>query len=157
MDLQIEKRSASGCELVAEVAHRFGEVRLSVTGASMMPVIWPGDVLTVRRCGEAELQPGQIVLYRREGKLVAHRITRIHDNLLTTRGDSVSHDDSPVRKSEIVGQVISLLRRGRCVALELSFWRRAGCCILQRSDFCLRAMLLLVRCLRRPGEEGAWA
>jgi len=156
--MEFEQRSASGCELVAEVARRFGEVRLRATGASMMPVVWPGDVLTVRRCDMEELQPGDIVLYQREGKLVAHRITRINGDLLITRGDSVRHDDSPVRKSDVVGQIVSLRRWGHRVPSGLSFWSRTGSYILRRSNFCLHAAMLLAARLRRSDdEEISWA
>ena len=44
-----ERSSVPGCELVAEVAREFGEVRFRAIGFSMMPVILPGDVLTVAR------------------------------------------------------------------------------------------------------------
>lgn len=159
MDLDFEQRSASGCELVTEVASCFGEVRLGVTGVSMLPTIWPGDILNVRSCGIAELQVGLIVLYRRQGKLVAHRITCIQDNVLTTRGDSVPHDDEPTCEDNIVGQVVSVLRKGRSVPFELSFWNRAGSHVLRRSEFCVRATMLLVRYLQRPDpvkEETSW-
>ena len=156
--MAFEHQSASGCELVAEVARRFGEVRFRATGASMMPVVRPGDVLTVRRCGMAGLQLGHIVLYQREGKLVAHRIIHIHDDLLTTRGDSVRRDDLPIRECDIVGQVVSLVRRGHRVPSDLSFWSRVGSYVLRRSDFCLRAAMLLARCVRRSdSEEISWA
>jgi signal peptidase I len=158
MAVELEEHSTSGCELVAEVARRFGEVRLRVTGASMMPTVWPGDILIVRSCNTNEFEPGQIVLYRRDGKLVAHRIIRIQDDLLTTRGDSVRHDDSPIRKCDVVGRVVALVRRGREVPFGLSFWRRAGAGILRRSDFCLRVAMLLAYRLRRPeNEEISWA
>ena len=49
MDVEFQQRPALGCELVAEVVRSFGEVRLKVTGGSMLPAIWPGDVITVRR------------------------------------------------------------------------------------------------------------
>lgn len=152
------QRSTSGCELVAEVARRFGVVCFKATGVSMMPAVWPNDVLTVRSCGITDLQPGFIVLYQREEKLVAHRITRIQGNVLITRGDSVQHDDSPVHESEIVGQVVSVIRRGRRRLPDLSVWSRAGSYILRRSNFCLRAALRLTRWLRRSdNEEISWA
>jgi signal peptidase I len=151
MGVESEQRSASGCELVAEVARRFGEVRFRATGISMMPVIWPGDILTIRQCGMADLQPGQIVLYQRGKELVAHRVTRIHDNLLTTRGDSICHDDLPIPESEIVGQVVSIVRRGRTVPCHLSFWSRAGSRILRRSRICMRTAALLAY---RPASFG---
>jgi hypothetical protein len=38
-------RETLGCELAAEVIRSFGRVRLRATGTSMLPAIWPGDVL----------------------------------------------------------------------------------------------------------------
>ena len=152
MAMEPQQRSELGCELVADVARSFGEVRLKVTGASMIPSIWPGDVITVRH-DAASLRPGQIVLYSREGRLVAHRITRVQGDLLSTRGDSVPSDDPPIHASDIVGQVISVARNGHRVHLNQSSWRRAGSSILRRSDFCLRMALRLHNCLRRI----AWA
>ena len=37
------------CELAAEVLRSSGELRLRVTGSSMLPAVWPGDELTIRR------------------------------------------------------------------------------------------------------------
>lgn len=156
--MKFEQRSTSGCELVAEVARRFGEVRLRVTGASMLPVIWPGDVLCVRYFAIPDLQHGQILLYRRQEKLVAHRITRIHRDSVITRGDSVHHDDSPVSSSEIVGQVVSVIRRGHPVSQRLSLLRRIGACILRRSDFFVRVTLLMASYGQKSNnEEISWA
>lgn len=147
-----------GRELVADVAFNFGEVRLKVTGASMIPAIWPGDVITVCRRHIAELQPGHIVLYRREGMLVAHRLTCIHGDLVTTRGDSLEHNDPPITASDILGQVVHLVRNGRRVHLRQSWWQRISSSILQRSDFCMRVTLHLGRRWRRAGSrEVAWA
>src|SRR5271157_314954 len=120
MEMEPQPRSVLACELVADLVHNFGEAHLKVTGASMIPAIWPGDVITVRRREMAELQPGQIVLYRREGVLVAHRIRCVRGDLLTTRGDSLECDDPPITESDIVGQVVYLVRNGRRVHLKQS-------------------------------------
>jgi len=81
--------------------------------------------------------------------LVPHRITRIRGGVLTTRGDSVRHDDPPVRESDVVGQVVCVEHNGRCLGFELSRWQRTGSFVLRRSDFCRRLALHLVRRLRR--------
>lgn len=140
MAMEPQQRSEVACELVAEVARSFGEVRLKVTGASMIPSLWPGDIITVRR-DATSLKPGQIVLYRREGRLVAHRITRVRGDLLSTRGDSLPCDDPPIHAPDIVGQVISLVRHGCRVHLKQSVWQRAVSCTVRHSDFCLHMML----------------
>ena len=156
-DRELQAHSVAGRELVAEVASNFGEVRLRVTGASMIPAIWPGDVITVCRCEITELQPGQIVLYRRKGKLVVHRVTCVRGDLLTTRGDSLQCDDPPITKSDIIGQVVYLVRNGRRVHLKQSGWQRVGSSFLRRSGFCLRMALRMGRRLRRSGSrEMSW-
>jgi signal peptidase I len=153
MPVGLQQRSALGCELVTEVAHSFGEVCLQVTGSSMIPAIWPGDVVAVRRSELGKLRPGQIVLYRQERGLVAHRIVHIQGNLLTTRGDTLWDDDPPVKASDLVGQVLSLVRNGQRVNLRQSSWQRISASILRHSDLCLRMTLRLGLRLRRQGTE----
>ena len=151
MPVGSQQRSALGCELVTEVARSFGEVCLQVTGSSMIPAIWPGDVVAVRRSELGELRLGQIVLYRQERGLVAHRIVHIYGNLLTTRGDTLQSDDPPVKASDLVGVVVSLIRRGQRVNLRRSSWQRISAFILRHSDLCLRMTLRLRLRLRRQG------
>jgi hypothetical protein len=74
MDTAIDTRGEVKSHLFREVLRSFGEARLAVTGASMLPSIWPGDILEVRRQSAAEICPGQLVLFARGGGLVAHRV-----------------------------------------------------------------------------------
>jgi hypothetical protein len=147
-NLHRDEASALGCELTADVVRNFGEVRLQVTGASMLPYVWPGDVVTIQRRDSAELRPGQIVLYRRDEKLVAHRVKFILGDRLITQGDSVPHCDSPVSASEVIGQLVDILRNGRRISPEPLFWQRAISPILQHSDFCTRMTLRIGRRLQ---------
>jgi len=152
------QRSAVCCELVAEVARTSGEVRLQVNGGSMLPAIWPGDVVTVRSRDLAELQPGQIVLYRREGKLTAHRVMHISADHLIARGDSLPSSDLPVRATEVVGQVVNIHRNGRHIQPEHSLGKRVISSILRRSDFWTRMTLFLgVRLRRSRIMQVSWA
>jgi signal peptidase len=146
------------CELVHDVARRAGEVRLQVTGASMLPAVWPGDVVTVRSCGLAELLPGQIALYRRDGKLTAHRIQHLSNDHLIARGDSLPCPDPPVKPWEIVGRVVSISRAGRLIHPEQAVWQRVASAILRRSELCKRITLHLRGRLRRLKEQQtSWA
>lgn len=114
-------------------------------GSSMLPALWPGDRLVVRRREFSEVQAGQIVLYFRGGGLVAHRVvSRVaspEGERLVTRGDSVRQDDSPVQASEVVGVVVSVLRGGRELRAELTMRRRVAAWVLARWGFGTRVML----------------
>lgn len=114
------------CGLAGDVAHTFGRIRLRVFGASMVPSILPGDLITVQRVPVSEISNGEVVLYARYGRMFAHRVvgcTETHErpfavhgeSLLITRGDLLAHNDPPVSSNELLGKVISIHRGDRKV------------------------------------------
>lgn len=152
MDVEAQ-HNAVYCELVHSVARSCGEVRLKVTGSSMLPAVRSGDEITVMRCEYTELQTGQIVLYRRGDELTAHRIERIAPDHLVARGDSLLSPDPPVLSAEIVGRVVGILRNGRSVHPEHSPLSRIVSLILRRSDLLRRITHYFVRSMdRRHGR-----
>jgi hypothetical protein len=131
--------------LAAEVLRSSGKLRLRATGASMLPAVWPGDILSVRNHDSAEALPGEIVLFAREGRLVAHRVverTLCQDRIQwVTRGDSVSDNDAPISRHELLGRVTAIVRGRHRIAPRLTFWGRIASWILRRSEFCTRVLL----------------
>ncbi|MGA1981848.1 MAG: S24/S26 family peptidase [Acidobacteriaceae bacterium] len=152
MNSAAEVQDAAKRELAAEVIREFGEVSLRVTGTSMLPAVWPGDVITARRQNAAELSPGQIVLCYRNQAFSAHRLIGRCDEGLITRGDSLAYDDPPFREVEVLGAVISIRRDGRSVGLPCAWWHGAVSRMVQRSELCARVLL---RLRRLPGWS--WA
>ena len=114
----------------------------------MLPAVWPGDKITVRRCPTDQLRPGQNALFHRDGKLTAHRILSLTSDGILTRGDSIDCLDPLVRPEEIVGRVESIRRDGRIVNLDRKLWQRAAAWMLRRSSLCMKATLYLARRLR---------
>lgn len=135
------------CELAAQVLRSFGRLRLRANGASMLPAIWPGDILCVRSHNASAALPGEIVLYKREGRLFAHRVVKrtLHKNSVqwVTRGDSLDANDPPISGHELLGRVTAINRGNRRVHPRLTFWRNIGASILSRCDFCTRVLLHL--------------
>jgi hypothetical protein len=113
----------------------------------MLPTVWPGDVLSVRRHNVVEALPGDIVLFEREGRLVAHRVverTICQDKMQwVTRGDSVGSNDAPVSCHELLGRVTAIERGSRRLTPHQSSASRLISWILCRSDFCTRLVLRL--------------
>jgi len=149
MDLVGEVHEAAKRDLAAEALRQFGEVRLKVTGTSMLPSVWPGDILTVRKQSAEQLLPGEQVLCYRNQAFVAHRLVGQRGDTFVTRGDSLPHDDTPFRRDEVLGVVVSIVRDGRPVALAPTWRNSAVSRILQRSEFCVRLLLRLGRLTRR--------
>jgi signal peptidase I len=98
--------------VAAEVLRVSGELFLRAFGASMLPSIWPGDVLTIHTSRTQDLRRGDIVLYARGEGFVIHRVVEAGTDALITRGDACRANDLPVDSSEVLGRV-ALIRRGR--------------------------------------------
>jgi signal peptidase I len=117
-------------EAVLDVWSRTGEQHfIPITGNSMLPLIQDGDhVLVAHGC--AGVRQGDVVVFRREGRLIAHRALRIHDSstgpTFVTKGDNASQFDPPLSTDEIVGRVLAVERGGRYMSLDTAVWRVLG-------------------------------
>jgi len=103
---------SSKYDLAAEVLRRFGQLRLCVTGASMLPAVWPGDVVTIHSSRFSEVSRGDLVLFFRNRRFFVHRVLEVSGKSLLTRGDSILGPDPPVRPDELLGRVVSITGAG---------------------------------------------
>lgn len=131
-------------ELAAELLRSSGSLRLSVTGHSMLPTVWPGDRLVVERVSIDDISEGDIVMFSSGLRFVAHRVVAKRcasgGSSALTQGDSVSRPDSPVARQEIMGKVSRILRNGRCIEPGKSprLSDRVVAAVFQRSEFAAR-------------------
>jgi len=132
-------------QLFLEVLQSFGEARLAVTGTSMLSAIWPGDILDVQRRSPAQIAPGEVVLFAREGRFFAHRVLekvcRRERTLLVTRGDRLQDPDPLVSGEELLGRVTAVMRGGRRLEPQLTPWDRAASWVLSRSELLTRMVV----------------
>lgn len=110
------------CERATAALRRRGVAWVKVSGKSMVPWIRPGDVLFVRCIDVAGSSPGQVVLFARGGRLIAHRVIGklcvAGQVFLETKGDATWDADAPVSETELLAQVTQVFRDERSIALE---------------------------------------
>ncbi len=117
-------------EAVLDVWGQAGEQHfIPITGNSMLPLIRDGDhVLVAHGC--AGLRRGDVVVFRHEGRLIAHRVLCIYDGdarpTFVTKGDNAPQFDSPLSADEIVGRVLAVERGSRYMPLDTAAWRVLG-------------------------------
>lgn len=88
-----------------------------VRGGSMLPTLWPGDVVTVAPIAAGELAPGDVVVYARDGGYVVHRVVErapgAGGTAWITRGDARREVDAPTPAGDVLGVVTRIRRLGR--------------------------------------------
>lgn len=158
-------RHAAACALFAEATRRFGRHQLKATGRSMLPAIWPGDLITVEHVPCAGIRVGDVVAVRRDASIVVHRLVRWLDlpagPHAVTRGDWLRADDDPVPAASIIGRVIDLsgdshlrsgaLGRASALAFETAWIAR------RLASAALRGALVGAVFSRRGAQAGRWS
>jgi hypothetical protein len=117
MPYPLEAREDHKLELTAEMLRCRGTVQLRAWGTSMLPSVWPGDVLTIQGVAHDELVPGDIVLALRDNRFFVHRLIERRElqdcTLWITRGDAMPCNDPPSTALGLLGRVASILRANR--------------------------------------------
>jgi Peptidase S24-like len=93
--------------LAIEVLRNGGSIRLRAWGTSMLPVIWPGDILKIENLTGA-LEIGDVVLVERGERLFVHRLVHADKDRWTMRGDALRKSDPAVSRSQILGKVTTI-------------------------------------------------
>ncbi len=99
-------------QLIRDVLRLAGRVRLRVLGTSMLPSIWPGDVIEVVAVDPQGVRRGDVLLLERNARFVCHRLVRVSGDgthcQFYTRGDFLESEDAPFEVDQLIGRVDSL-------------------------------------------------
>jgi len=141
-------------ELATELLRAGGMIRIKALGTSMLPTIWPGDILQIESMTRGELVVGDIVLVQQEKRIVIHRLTSTDGAQWITRGDAVPQNDPPVMPTDVLGRVTQIQRHNRATKLNsrVTPVRRALAWMLCHSQICREFALRA----RSAWYERAW-
>ncbi len=100
---------------IREIVGAGGNVRLTVTGQSMMPtLIEHRDCVILTKPGN--LKKGDIILYQRtNGDYVLHRITKVKKDGLELCGDNQMKPEFPVLPEQVIAVVSAIIRKGKLI------------------------------------------
>ena len=106
--------AAQRSTLAADGLRASGRLRLQVRGESMLPTLWPGDVVEIARSALKDVQPGEIVLAFRDGRFFLHRLlARTEAGGFLLRGDSMPRRDPEFPSEALVGRLVGRAGRGQ--------------------------------------------
>jgi hypothetical protein len=161
LTLPREDRENLKLGLTAEMLRHHGVVQLKAWGSSMLPSIWPGDLLTIQSAPCDEVVSGDIVLVMHGDRFLIHRLVerrQVQDCLSwITKGDSILHDDPPVGASELLGRVVEVKHGNRSFvpSRQLSRAHSMLAWMLCRWD-CFRSLALRIRPVSVQAGPRVW-
>ena len=138
-------------------------IRFRVSGYCMLPCLRHGDLLTVDPRALMDITVGDIAVFRRRGRLFAHRVIatgRLDDRpyVITRPDTAVQDDDGFLFDDDVLGIVASAERNGRSLSLlprPLSTAvRRLIKCLLAGSRLCEVVWFGILTGVQR-GQESA--
>ncbi len=158
-DMDFQAREAGRCSLVAEALRSWGRLKLRASGISMLPALWPGDLLTIQSYQSEQVELGEIVLYMRDGRFFIHRVVSqglvAKGTFLITRGDCMAENDPPVSRDELLGRICEIQRAGSVFApaRKPSRFHRMAAYMLCHWSLFRRFTLRLREDLRRGDDQ----
>lgn len=114
-------------EVSDELLSRGNSMRFRADGKSMHPTIQEGEKITVEPVAPSDVKVGDIILYRFDRGVIAHRVVSIENannsalsphHLFLLHGDASDTCDEPVELGQILGKVVSVERDGRIINLD---------------------------------------
>jgi len=116
-----QSREQQKRSLAAEVLRSTGRLQLAALGNSMLPTLWPRDLVTIHSQPFDRLQVGDVVLFVREEQFFIHRILSKSETerRVVTRGDAMPTADAPISTEELLGKVVSVRRRDQDIAVPV--------------------------------------
>ncbi len=95
-----------------------------VVSNSMYPVLKIGDKISVKETPLNKLSCGDIVVYKLNQRLIAHRFLYLNDSdSFVTQGDNTSAIDQPIDKENLLGKITLIEKKDIQINLENKLWR----------------------------------
>lgn len=81
----------------------------SITSGSMWPALKKGDLVFIKGVNDkSDIEVGDIIVYQNPMGFTIHRVIRMGETTVVTKGDANNVADTPVEYSEVVGRTVEL-------------------------------------------------
>jgi signal peptidase len=82
----------------------------AITSGSMWPDLKVGSLVFIEGIDGHEVQVGDIIVYqnRKNNTFTIHRVVKLNENTLVTKGDANFKDDEPISYSDIIGRTVEV-------------------------------------------------
>jgi len=80
----------------------------SITSGSMWPSLKKGDLVVIKGVDSRdEISVGDIVVYQNERGFTIHRVEKMNQDTLITKGDANNVSDKPIEYEKVIGKALT--------------------------------------------------
>lgn len=76
----------------------------AITSGSMWPVLQEGDLIFIQGVSKKDIHEGDIIVWRNPNGFTIHRVLKLNEDTLVTKGDANFTEDEPVKYEDVVGK-----------------------------------------------------
>lgn len=107
-------------ELVLGLLNDGIDVKINITGVSMVPMLFPNrDCVVLRKVNGESVKVNDVILYKRDnGDYVLHRVWKVIENEFVMVGDGQRVLERGIYNENILAKVISFTRKGKVCNVE---------------------------------------
>ena len=87
----------------------FGYSFFQVETGSMSGTMEIDDIIIVK-LGNTDIQPQDIVTYLEKDYFISHRVVKVENDIITTKGDSNNSPDAPIQRAQVIGEVEYIIK-----------------------------------------------
>ena len=98
-------------------------IRVKAGGSSMYPLLRENDRLTIEPITTENILKGDILVYKDQSRLIAHRFLKFNQDRIITRGDFSFQADKPFSSEELLGRVVHVERKGKAMNPKSLKWK----------------------------------
>lgn len=77
-----------------------------VSTGSMKPEIYPGDYITIIKVDKSKIKKGDVVAYKLENIIITHKVIKVLEDTIITKGVANNTDDGEINKNQVVGRYL---------------------------------------------------
>lgn len=99
-----------------EYCNIFGYSIFQIETGSMSKTLEIEDIIIVE-LGNDNINKNDIITFRKDNNLVTHRVVKIEDEKIITKGDNNPKNDEPIEKEDVLGKV-------KIIIPDVKIWKK---------------------------------
>ena len=76
----------------------------NVASGSMEEDLHKGDYIIVKKTDNFDV--GDVVTFQKENYFITHRVVKIEEDVITTKGDANSTEDDEIKRDDVIGKLV---------------------------------------------------